>query len=381
MPKSIVALVRCTDYDETRVYEAVKKGISLLGGAGQFAKPGEKLVLKPNVLIGAKPEKCVTTHPAVFRAVGLVLKEGGAVISYGDSPSFGGFDINAGRAGLKQMGDRLGFSEADFAHGREVSHHSALLNKRFVFANAVLDADGIISLPKLKTHGLTRLTGAVKNQFGCIPGLAKGQFHAKMADPYEFATMLVDVNTYLKPRLYVMDAIMAMEGNGPRNGKPRQMNALMFSKDPIALDAIACKVVLLNPEYVPTSAPGEKAGLGTYHYENIEILGDRVESFVCPDFDVVREPPVSVSEGNLRKFIRNRTTPKPVIDLTKCDSCGTCIKMCPVGPTALDWAYIEAGKAPRHNYANCIRCYCCQELCPQGAITIKRPVLSRLIPQ
>ena len=126
-----------------------------------------------------------------------------------------------------------------------------LLNKRFIFANTVLDADGIISLPKLKTHGLTRLTGAVKNQFGCVPGLAKGQFHAKMADPYDFSTMLVDINTFLKPRLYVMDAIMAMEGNGPRNGKPRQMNALMFSKDPIALDAVACKMVVLIPNTCP----------------------------------------------------------------------------------------------------------------------------------
>ena len=381
MPKSKVALVRCSDYDEKRVYDAVKQGMTLLGGARKFAKAGEKLVLKPNILIGSKPESCVTTHPAVFRAVGLVLKEAGAAISYGDSPSFGGFDISAGRAGLKQMGDSLGFAVADFAHGREVSHKEALLIKKFVFANGALDASGIISLPKLKTHGLTRFTGAVKNQFGCVPGLLKGQFHAKLADPYDFATMLVDINTYLRPRLYVMDGITAMEGNGPRNGKPRQMNVLLFSTDPVALDAIACKMIVLNPEYVPTSAPGEKAGLGTYHYENIEVVGERVESFVCPDFDVVREPPVAASAGSVRRFVRNRTTPRPVIDRAKCDSCGTCIKMCPVGNTALDWAFNEAKRIPKHNYNHCIRCYCCQEMCPQGAISIRRPVLSRLIPQ
>jgi len=381
LPKSRVALVRCSDYDEKRVYEAVKQGVALLGGAGRFAKTGERLVLKPNILIGAAPEKCVTTHPAVFRAVGLVFKEAGAIVSYGDSPAFGGLDLNARRSGLKRMADELGFAQADFDHGREVSHKSALLNKRFIFANGVLDADGLISLPKLKTQGLTRMTGAVKNQFGCVPGVLKGQFHAKMADPYLFGTMLVDINTFLKPRLFIMDAITAMEGNGPRNGKPRQMNALLFSTDPVALDAIACKMMVLNPEYVPTSAPGEKAGLGTYHYENIEMVGERVESFVCPDFDVVREPPVSASAGSVRKFIRNRTTPRPVIDRTRCDSCGTCIEICPVGNTALDWAFIEAAKIPRYNYSQCIRCYCCQEMCPQGAISIKRPVLSRLIPQ
>ncbi len=281
-------------------------------------------------------------------------------------------------SGIRRAADKLGFTAADFAHGREVSHHSALLNKKFVFANGVLDTDGLVSLPKLKAHGLTRMTGAVKNQFGCIPGFLKGQFHAKMVDPYEFATMLVDINTYLKPRLFVMDAITAMEGNGPRNGKPRQLNALLFSTDPIALDAVACKMIGLDPEFVPTSKPGEQAGLGTYHYENINLIGDNLESFACPDFDVVRAPPERHSEGPMQRVVRNWLTPRPVINLSLCNACGTCVKMCPVGNTALDWALREAGKVPKHNYANCIRCYCCQEMCPHGAITIKRPVLSRV---
>ena len=196
--------------------------------------------------------------------------------------------------------------------------------------------------------------------------------------PIRFFTMLVDINTFLKPRLYVMDAITAMEGNGPRNGKPRQMNALMFSKDPIALDAIACKMVVLIPNMRPPPRRERRRVSGRIITRTLRSSGRG--GIVClPRLRRCAEPPVSVSEGNLRKFIRNRTTPRPVIDRAKCDNCGTCIKMCPVGHAALDWAYIEAGKAPRHNYANCIRCYCCQELCPQGAITIKRPVLSRLI--
>jgi uncharacterized protein (DUF362 family)/NAD-dependent dihydropyrimidine dehydrogenase PreA subunit len=308
-----------------------------------------------------------------------LLKEAGAKVSYGDSPAFGGCEFSLRRIGLKHVGDELGFTVADFDHGREISHKTALLNKKFVIANGILNADGIVSLPKLKTHGLTRITGAVKNQFGCIPGILKSQFHVKIADPYDFATMLVDLNTLIRPRLYVMDSVMAMEGNGPRNGKPREINVLLLSADPIALDAIACRIIGLDPSFVPTSKPGEKSGLGTYHYENIETVGDSIESFIVKDFDVTRKPPVPATTGRLKAFLRNRVVPRPTIDMTRCNKCGICISMCPVGTTALGWIREETKKAPKYNYRHCIRCYCCQETCPEGAITIEDPLLSRLI--
>lgn len=378
MPNSSVAIIGCSDYADDKVYAALKRGIDLLGGIGQLVKSGEKIVLKPNVLLGNDPAKCVTTHPAILKAAGKLLQEAGAVILYGDSPSFGGCESNMRRAGLKQVGDEAGFQLADFDHGREVSHPKALLAKKLTLANAVLDADGLISLAKLKTHGMTRMTGAIKNQFGCIPGLLKGQFHVKMPDPHNFAAMLVDINTYIRPRLYVMDAVIGMEANGPHSGKPRQIGVILLSTDPIALDSVACKLINLNPEFVPTSNPGEKSGLGTYHYANIDILGDPIEPFIVKDFIVVRKPVPHAVSGFLRTFARNRATPRPVIDITKCTACGTCIKMCPVGPTALDWMQLEAGKKPKHNYSQCIRCYCCQETCPAGAISIKTPWLGKM---
>jgi len=380
MNKSVVALVRCSSYDIDQVQDVINKGIELLGGISKFTQPNEKIVLKPNLLIGVNPEKCVNTHPSVFSAVARQFQQAGAVVSYGDSPGFGGCDLNARMAGFKHAADELGLIMADFDHGREIVHKTALLNKRFVLANGILDADGVVSLPKLKTHGFMRLTGAVKNQFGCIPGILKGQFHAKITDPFHFATMLVDINTYIRPRLYIMDAITAMEGNGPRSGQPRQVNALLLSADPIALDAIACKIINLDPEFVPTSQPGEKSGLGTYHYDNIELVGDNIDSFIVRYFQVTREPPEKVAgAGPVRRFIKNRTTARPVIIRKNCTSCGTCIKMCPVGHTALEWKQYKEEKQPRYNYSNCIRCFCCQEICPEGAIIIKTPVLGRLI--
>jgi uncharacterized protein (DUF362 family) len=325
MNKARVVIIGCDTYADDQVLIAVRKGVEILGGIPRFAKPGERIVMKPNILIGTDPDKGVTTHPAVFRAVGRLLRDAGVIVSYGDSPSFGRAEPNLRRSGIKQVGDELGVGIADFDSGRSVSHKDALLVKKFVVANGVLNSDGLVSLPKFKTHGLTRFTGAVKNQFGCVPGLLKSQYHVKLPDPYDFATMLVDLNTLIKPRLCIMDGIMAMEGNGPRSGKLKRLNVLLLSSDPIALDAAACRIAHLDPEVVPTSKPGEKAGLGTYHSENIELMGDALESFIDKSFRVNRTPPMSTSGGRFSVFLKNRITQRPVIDKAKCTCCGTCI--------------------------------------------------------
>ena len=378
MNKTKVAVIRCDSYDRKQVAECVKRGIELLGGISLFVKPGEKIVLKPNILVGIDAEKCVTTHPVVFGAVGQLCQAAGAKVYYGDSPSFGKNEPNLRKSGLKQVGDELGFIVADFDAGREVSHKDALLVKKIVLANGVLDNDGLISLPKLKTHGLVRFTGAVKNQFGCVPGLLKGQYHVKLPDPYDFAAMLMDINTYIKPRLYVMDGIMAMEGNGPRSGKPKQLNVLLLSADPIAIDAVACRIIDVNPEIVPTAKLGEKAKLGTYHTENIEIVGDRLEGLIDKKFKVNRTAPVTNKGNRVMAFIKNKITPRPVIDKSKCTQCGTCVRMCPVEPKAVNWVNNDKSKPPKHYYDRCIRCYCCQETCQEGAIDIESPLLGRI---
>lgn len=376
--KSRVALVACDYYRDDTVYAALKKGLDLLGGIYGIVKPGEKILLKPNVLIGSAPEKCVCTHPAVLKAAGKILLEAGALVSCGDSPGFGATALSLRLAGLKQPCDEMGISIADFSKGSPISHQEGLLVKRFVIADAVLQSNGLVSLPKLKSHGLCRMTGAVKNQFGCVPGMLKNQFHARLADPYDFGTMLVDLNMVIKPRLYIMDAVIAMEGNGPRSGSPRKIGALLISTDPVALDAVACRIIDLNPEFVPTMAPGEKAGLGTYHEDNIEILGDNIENFICKDFDVVRKPKEHESSGVLRNFLKNRTNPRPVIDKTLCVKCGICVSHCPVNPKAVDWINGDKTRPPQHNYNRCIRCFCCQELCPEGAIAIKETLLGKI---
>ncbi len=349
-----------------------------MGGTAQFVKPGEKIVLKPNVLLGGNPDACVTTHPAVFKAVGELFQQAGARIYYGDSSSIGKCEGNMRRAQLKQVGDEMGFIIADFDAGRNVSHPEAILVKSFNIANGVLDNDGLVSLPKLKAHGLTRMTGAVKNQFGCIPGIMKGEYHIKLPDANKFAQMLVDLSNFVKPALYVMDGIQAMEGNGPRGGKPRHMGLLLFSSDPIALDATVCRLINLDPENVPTIKFGSRSGSGFYRENEIELVGDEFAEFKTNDFAIDRAPLRPFRPNGLLRFINNRLVPKPHIMPEKCVACGECITICPTIPKSVDWFNGDRKGPPTHDYKSCIRCYCCQEICPESAIELKVPAMRKV---
>ncbi len=382
-----VALVRCDSYEQAVVDDAVRRGLVLLGGAERFVTSGESIVVKPNLLVASSPDAAVTTHPAVFEAVALALAEAGASLTYGDSPGFGNPEAAARRAGIAAVADRLGVPCADFTNGTQVSAPEGRLIKQWFIANGVLEAHGIVSLPKLKTHALTRMTGAVKNQFGCIPGARKGEFHARMPDVERFCQMLVDLALFLRPRLHVMDAVVAMEGNGPRGGDPRQVGALLLSADPVALDATACRLIDLDPALVGTVTSGGESGLGVWLAEEIELVGDALDSFAVRDFVANRSGGSTTGRGvggPLGRRIRSLIVPRPVIVEERCTRCGTCVEVCPVEPNAVDWVAGEDATGrerhvPVYDYAQCIRCYCCQEMCPERAIEVDIPLLGRFV--
>jgi uncharacterized protein (DUF362 family)/ferredoxin len=375
---SQVALVQCSAYEDQEVYRAISRGMALLGGAGRFLRPGETILIKPNLVIAASPESAISPHPSVFRAVARCLQEAGACLTYGDSPGFGPPSVTAWRAGLAAVASELGIPLADFTTGRTVSFPEGRLIKQFVIAEGALAADGLVSLAKLKAHGLARITGAVKNQFGCVPGLLKGEFHARMPDRDRFCQMLDDLTRLLQPRLYIMDAVVAMEGNGPRNGDPRPVSALLLSADPIALDATACRLINLEPDLVPTIRWGQAWGLGSA--SAVELLGDPLARLQVPDFRVNRRPmPPTGRGGWIGSLMKKWVIPRPVLAPGDCLACGLCVRVCPVSPKAIAFPDDDGARPPVYRYDRCIRCYCCQELCPHGAITIRTPLLGRLI--
>ncbi|MGD0725864.1 MAG: DUF362 domain-containing protein [Spirochaetia bacterium] len=372
MEKSRVALIRCDGYDESSVFSAVSQGIELLGGLSRFAAPEETILLKPNVLVGDDPGKLVSPHPSVVRAVAKLLRERTSRLTYGDSPSFGRPEPALRKSGLAAAAEESGALPADFTNGRDVSFPASPFTRRFFLAQGVLSCDGIVSIAKLKSHAFMRMTGAVKNQFGCVAGMSKTSFHLKLQDPADFGRMLTALTLCLKPRLYVMDGIVAMQGNGPRGGEPCPMKVLLFSEDPVALDAVMCRLVALDPSALLTNPPGRQWGLGTHLAEEIEIVGDHLQSLVNGDFVVNRAVVRKQLPPAVASIVNAWVAPRPVIDKKRCSRCGTCIEVCPVTPKAVDWREGSRTLPPRHSYERCIRCYCCQEVCPEKAISVRK---------
>ncbi len=379
-----VALVPMDTYDQHRVDEAVAQGVALLGGISSFVSPEEKILIKPNLLSKALPQKAVTTHPAVFEAVAkLLLKEGCTHVTYGDSPATTAAAAVADSCGIAEAARKLGIPLADFTTGSVVHYPKGRVGKSFMLCTGVQEADALISVCKMKTHALERITGAVKNQYGCILGLNKGAGHMNYPNSDVFADMLIDLNQYLRPRLYIMDGITAMEGNGPSSGTPVNMNVLLFSQDPVALDALFAALVHLDPAEIPTCVSGEKAGLGTMAEEQIQVLtpegpltvGEAVARYGKADFDVFR--------GTLKKHALGRLAlllpfmqERPRVVKEKCVACGVCQQVCPVPEKAV---HSGNGQKAVYDYKRCIHCFCCQEMCPAKAIEVHHNPLTRFL--
>ena len=370
-----VAIVQCDTYDKAS--EALQTGIELLGGLEKFYSPGEELLLKPNVLLGDSAERGSTTHPEFFRAVIQLFNSGEVRLTYGDSPGFGS-PQSAGRAsGLDQVAADFGVQTADFNNGLDVNHPDGLLMTQFNLAKGVTSSDGVINLPKFKAHGLMRLTGAVKNLFGCLPGVQKAGFHARLPDEFRFGEMLVDLAELISPRLHIMDGIFGMEGNGPRNGQLRNVGLILISTNPHALDFSMARIMNLDPMLVPTLKAAYEHGL--LHPDSVEVLGEPLESIVIDDFDVNRSNQSTTgSQAFYMELLKRWVTPRPVILSEKCSHCGRCVAVCPASPKALSFTD-GRNQPPKYDYENCIRCYCCQEMCPEEAIVIHKPIVGRIL--
>jgi uncharacterized protein (DUF362 family)/NAD-dependent dihydropyrimidine dehydrogenase PreA subunit len=377
--KSIVSIVSCSDYEPHLVSVAVNEAIDLAELGPAFA-PGKSVLIKPNLLSARQPEDAVTTHPSVVRALAETALNHGCRPTIGDSPPFAG--ENPARwlrlmqaTGMSQVTADLGIELQRFEDARvQVANPDGRIYRSFEIGEAVARADVVVNVPKLKTHGLTMLTGAVKNVFGCVPGIQKGLFHVKAAEDREvFAQMLVDVCGGIKPAVHVMDAIVALEGEGPNHGTPKAVGAVLASSDPVALDAVASAMIGVDPFEVHTTRLAHEQGLGCGDLTEIEIRGTPLEQVIVRNF--------RLSSGAnewariprpIRKFLRRQLVASPRVDARECVGCGDCARACPVEA-------IADGRPPVVDYEKCIRCYCCNEVCNYGAIKLKPGLLGRLV--
>ncbi len=370
MDRSTVALARCARYED--VAAAMPRLLDLLGGMGRFVKPGQSVLVKPNLLSEHTPDEAVTTHPEVIRAVIRAVREAGGKPWVADSA--------ANVANLAQVWKRCGVEAVCREEDAPLVNLEKAGSERiemdgfvFTIATPVLEADAVISVPKLKTHVLTRFTGGVKNLYGTVPGFQKTRLHMAYPRPATFGAMLLAVFRRVSPVLTIADAVVGMDGNGPSGGRPVALGFLAASADAVALDAAACRRFGIRPDTVSYLREAARRGVGAIEWSAIERVGDA---------DVLEtgapcRPPTTVPLQRIPEWMLKLAGPllrrRPCFT-ERCVSCGLCVKACPADALA-----IQPRSRPTLNAARCIECCCCHEVCPAHAIEMRSGAVVRAV--
>ena len=373
----IVSIVSCSEYTPEAAAAALTAALRPFGGL-DWVQPGMRIGIKANLLRAAAPETTTVTHPVLIAELCRMLAERGAVPIVGDSPggpwtsAFLNSVYNA--AGLQQIASAGGQRNDDLSVCEAESPQGTVL-RRFPCTAWLQTVDAVINFAKLKTHGLTTMTAGVKNLFGVIPGTRKVELHCRFPDVDDFANMLLDLNEAMRPVLTLIDAVDAMEGNGPANGTPRHIGALIASASPYAADLLCAHLIGLPNASVPTIRTAIERGLCPDSVAKLQLFGDPAP-FVVSDFKNLppqRSAFFSSSSPLKRALARRFFSTRPQIDARACTGCGVCVTACPAKAVT-----VTNRKAVIDKRA-CIRCFCCQELCPSGVIAVRRTAIAKLL--
>jgi len=369
-----VALKKCSSYDLDTIRGVVLDMLASIDfDPAQTA--GKKVLLKPNMLGAYLPERHVTTHPAFVEAVASIFKQAGAHVQVGDS-SNGAYEIDEAWnvTGFRVAAERAGAEIVPFEGVGSVEKDDIRLSK------AVIDADMIVNLPKFKTHGLTGLTVAVKNLYGCVPGMVKTAYHRLHRKRRVFANCVVKIAQAVKPQLTIVDGIYGMEGNGPSGGKIAKLGFLIAGTDMHAVDSVSCKLAGLKPREMDTIDIAHELGFFDASAA-VDIEGDTLDDCRPDSFDLPASYIKNRIDSGLAQavmaFIFRVVEVRPIISNNRCKKCGLCIKSCPVD--AIHWLSEPGERPPQINKKECISCFCCHEVCPFTAIDMKRSLAIKLI--
>jgi len=361
-PKSNVAVLTCSEYALSDVYDTIKKSIDLLGGVQSFVKKGDNVLLKPNMF---RPSKQGTTHPSVVHAVAKIFKEEGAHVFLTDSPMVHSLEEVARFTGVADVCNELDIAMLPIKAVNKKAVRDPQRSQTFFLPQFLDEMDLLVNLPKIKSHPLTVFSGSVKNMFGLCTGTTKSQFHLRFKKKYDFCHMLLDLYSVVRPELTIMDAVQGVDSTGCT----KQVGAILTSNDAIALDVVACNILGIPADTVLTNALGEERSLGVARKDRIEILGDVFNFPLIDGFEYElnhREAISSMTISMFDSFFLKNSIGKPHIT-DSCKRCAECVALCPTAAIT-----VERKKA-RIEYNKCIRCYCCQEICPNNAVVVKEP--------
>ena len=377
-PNGMPALVPCADYGPASVRRALTAAMEAAGGL-DWVRPGMRIGVKLNLCAAKKPEAAATTHPVLAAELTRALTERGAEVVLGDSPG-GPFVAPL----IRRLYDTCGLRLCEEAGGRlnedfgytEVEYPAGRTLRRFAYVDWLRSCDAVINFCKLKAHGMMGMTAAVKNLYGVIPGTRKSEYHYLHEDPMDFADMLVDIDEYVKPRLHLVDAVEIMEGNGPTMGTPRHLGVLLAGTDPYRVDRLCAALLGVREPEIPYLEAAKRRGLLSPDDPALTALA---APWALRDFRrsgaTASWFAMSEHDRGLRKVLKRGLAAafrsRPQADRS-CTGCGKCARDCPAKAIT-----IKSGRAQIDRRA-CIRCFCCQEFCPTGAMKVQRSFVAKL---
>lgn len=382
--KDPVSIDRVKSYDEELIYTVLKERMRLL--CPLFEKLfGKKVMIKPNLVRKMKPEEAATTHPSILVPLIKLLKEQGAEVVIAESPagvySEGTLKSIYRVCGIDEAAERGGaILNFDTTSG-SLSAPKGESTKVFNVITPVLQADLMIDLCVLKSHGLTTMSAACKNLFGLIPGVQKIEMHARFTEQIPFCNMILDLDEAVSdhvPMFCICDAIIGMEGNGPTGGTPREIGYILTGINPATVD-LAAEHILGMDGKVEMLQEARRRGFCPQKFEELSIVGDAdlvpMTDFVMPESKTsMLTFALTFGGGRFKRLFE----PKPLIDKKKCIGCGECHRSCPQ-KTIVMVPKKKGGRVARINDKDCIKCYCCQELCPHGAVKIHKNFILKIV--
>lgn len=364
---SIISIRKCDSYEAIK--KATDRAIEDLGGIGRFVSFGDSVLIKPNMLGAYDPDRAVTTHPSLVKAVSELVIDCGAKPTIADSPGIERFSRVADKTGIAEVGSYLGIPVLPLTNSRPVRGSGIGRFRGLELASLALESDKIIDLPKLKTHCQMTLTMGVKNLFGTIVAQRKAAWHYRVGlDRDEFARLLLEIWSVLRPSLTVMDGVVGMEGRGPSNGSTRRFGIVVASDDALAMDLTIANAMGIGRSRFPLLRAAESDGLIP---ENVEVVGDPLDKRTFSDVKLPPADSLRLLPSWMDRFGRDLMASRPEQDGARCIRCGRCIDICPAKAISM------RGDKLIFNYKKCIRCYCCHEMCPVDAIKLRQNIFLR----
>jgi len=352
-----VSIVRCVSYKQSEVDLAISRALKL---AKIEIPRGKKVLLKPNIVSADVNHLNATiTQPQILEAACKILKKNKCKILIGES-SFMNTDVFFTKSKIDKIAKKYNAKLVVFEQDKlvKVRVPNGKIIGEFPVSRLLKQADLVINLPKLKTHQLMRMTGAIKNLYGLIPGGLKQRWHRKAPSEKAFGKLMIDIYSGVKDKIQIniMDGIVGMEGKGPTSGIPKKSNMILVSKDAVALDIVASKVMGYAPKKIKTTLEAVKRKLGSWKYDLVLSGFSKL-----PELDFKKPYVREKLTKKMGSFFKEKLI---VCDHKKCIKCGICRDHCPTKAITLK-------PFPIIDKRKCIRCFCCMEICPKDALSLK----------